>query len=65
MISVATAVADMPPTLAALTSGDLDLARVRLLVAAREINSTLFADHEQTPVVRQPLAALVTQTISP
>ena len=50
MISVATAVADMPPTLAALALGDLDLARVRLLVAAREINSTLFADHEQTLV---------------
>jgi hypothetical protein len=50
MISVATAVADMPCTLTALTSGELDLARVRLLVAAREVNPTLFADHEQTLV---------------
>ncbi len=50
MISVATAVADMPFTLAGLTSGDLDLARVRLLVAARELNPTLFEAHEETLV---------------
>ena len=46
MISVATAVAEMPFTLTALTSGDIDLARVRLLVAAREVNPALFEDHE-------------------
>jgi len=50
MIGVATALAEMPCTLTALTSGDLDLARVRLLVAARETNTELFTDHEQALV---------------
>ena len=50
MIRVAKAVAEMPHTREALESGDLDLARVRLLVSAREANPELFCDHEQALV---------------
>ena len=50
MISVATALDDMPHTQAALARGALDLPRVRRLVAARESNPTLFDKHEQALV---------------
>ncbi len=50
MVRVAAAVAEMPHTQAALESGDLDLARARLLVSAREANPRLFAEHEETLV---------------
>ncbi len=50
MIRVATALAEMPHTHAALTAGDLDLARARLLVSTREANHELFRNHEQTLV---------------
>ena len=50
LISLATALESMPHTSAALGFGVLDLPRVRALVAARESNPELFAEHEQALV---------------
>jgi len=50
MIRTAVALTEMPHSRAALEAGDLDLPRIRLLVAARGANSSLFADHEKTLV---------------
>jgi len=50
MIRVATALDEMPHTRAAFETGDIDLARTRHLVAAREANPGLFAAHERALV---------------
>lgn len=50
MVHLARTLADMPHTRRALARGDLDLARVRRLTAAREVNPRLFAEHERTLV---------------
>ncbi|OFW67255.1 MAG: hypothetical protein A2Z12_05955 [Actinobacteria bacterium RBG_16_68_21] len=50
MIRVATALDEMPHTRAAFEAGDLDLARARQLVSAREANPELFAWHERALV---------------
>jgi hypothetical protein len=46
MIRLASVLVDMPRTRAAFENGDLDLARTRRLVEAREANPALFAEHE-------------------
>ncbi len=46
MIRLATALAAMPQTRLALEAGVIDIARVRHLVAIREANPILFAQHE-------------------
>jgi len=47
MIRLATALADMPHTRVSLEGGRIDLTRVRHLVAVRDANPALFAEHEQ------------------
>jgi len=46
MIRMARSLVEMPATRAAFDAGDLDVPRVRLLVAARDANPDLFTDHE-------------------
>jgi len=46
MIRMARSLTQMPATSAAFHEGELDVPRVRMLVAARDANPTLFADHE-------------------
>jgi len=50
MIRLAAALGEMPATRVALQLGVLDVPRVRMLVAAREVNPKLFADHESALV---------------
>jgi hypothetical protein len=56
MIGLATALEEMPCTLAALEVGSIDVPRARALVAAREVASSVFADHE--PALVDTIAGL-------